>query len=227
MVFSLLQGVIFFAIIILMIDFAKARQEMVEKQLKSRDIVDERVLQVMNQVPREEFVPPDKRKLAYNDGPLLIGQSQTISQPYIVALMTQLLELKGREKVLEVGTGSGYQAAILAGLTREVFTIERHQELLAKARKVFKKLKIKKIRAKVSDGSQGWQEKAPFEAIIVTAAAEDIPQALIEQLADGGRLVIPVGKGYYQQLIRLMKKGKRIEKENFGGCAFVPLITES
>lgn len=223
----MLRRVIFFAILILMIDFTKARQEMIEEQLASRDIIDKKLLRAMSQIPREEFVPSNKRKLAYNDAPLPIGQSQTISQPYIVALMTQLLTLSGREKVLEVGTGSGYQAAILAGLAREVFTIERHRGLLEKARKVFKKLKIKRIKAKVGDGSQGWQEKAPFEAIIVTAAAEDIPQALIEQLADGGRLVIPVGKGYYQQLIRLTKKGKRIEKEDFGGCAFVPLITES
>lgn len=208
-------------------DFSFQRKQMVKEQLKKRDIVDKKVLKVMGQVPREEFIPPTNKELAYTDQPLSIGQGQTISQPYIVALMTQLLELKGQEKVLEIGTGSGYQAAILSCLVREAYSIERHPRLLEKAKKVFEKLGIKNIQTKVGDGSKGWKEKAPFEAIIVTAAAKKVPEALTEQLAEGGKLVIPTDKRYWQvqELIRLTKKGKKLKKESFGGCAFVPLVT--
>lgn len=208
-------------------DFSFQRKQMVKEQLEKRDIVDKKVLKVMGQVPREEFISPTNKELAYTDQPLSIGQGQTISQPYIVALMTQLLKLKGQEKVLEVGTGSGYQAAVLSYLAREVYSIERHPRLLEKAKKVFEKLGIKNIQAKVGDGSKGWKEKAPFEAIIVTAAAKKVPEALAEQLAEGGRLVIPTDKRYWQvqELIRLTKKGKKLKKESFGGCAFVPLVT--
>lgn len=200
------------------------------EQLRGRDIIDRRVIQAMLEIPREEFVPPDFRFQAYFDGPLPIGEGQTISQPYIVALMTQLLALKREEEVLEVGTGSGYQAAILAKLARKVYTIERNKVLLAKAKKIFKKLGIDNIVTKLGDGSQGWEDYAPFEGIMVTAAAERIPLALVEQLAEGGRLVIPVGGGWGQDLVRITKgvkgvKGtKGIKKESFGGCAFVPLI---
>lgn len=207
-------------------NFASQRVEMVEKQLRGRDIADERVLKVMSQVPREKFIPPAYQDQAYVDGPVPIGQGQTISQPYIVALMTQLLDLKGREKVLEIGTGSGYQAAILSYLVSQVFSIERHQGLLTKAQKIFKKLRLGNIKTKVGDGSKGWQDEAPFEAIIVTAAAPKIPEMLTKQLAEGGRLVIPVGRGYWQELIRITKKGKKLKKESFGGCAFVPLVAE-
>lgn len=201
---------------------------MVKKQLEKRDIVDKRVLRVMKQVPREEFVSLGNRKLAYTDQPLPIGENQTISQPYIVALMTQLLELKGGEKILEIGTGSGYQTAILSYLAKEVYSIERHSQLLVEAKMVFKKLGIKNIRIKKGDGAKGWQEKASFEAIIVTAAAKKIPEDLIKQLAEKGRLVIPVDKKHWgQELIRLTKKGKKLKKENFGGCAFVPLVTQN
>lgn len=205
-------------------DFALERRRMVKQQLAERDIVDGRVIEVMSQIPREEFIPPEYQTQAYFDGPLPIGEGQTISQPYIVALMTQLLELKGKEKVLEVGTGSGYQAAILAKLAREVYTIERHRELLNKAKMVFKELGIKNIRAELGDGSKGWLKYAPFEAIIITAAAAQIPQKLVEQLAEGGRLVIPVGSGLWQELIRVTKRRGRLIKENFGGCSFVPLV---
>ncbi len=209
-------------------DFSSEQEQMIKEQLEKRDIVDKRVLKAMKQVPREEFVLSSNKKLAYTDQPLSIGESQTISQPYIVALMTQLLKLKGGEKVLEIGTGSGYQTAILSYLVKEVYSIERHYQLLAKAKMVFKKLGIKNIRVKEGDGARGWQEKAPFEAIIVTAAAKKVPEDLIKQLAEKGRLVIPVNKKHWgQELIRLTKKGKKLEKENFGGCAFVPLVTQN
>jgi protein-L-isoaspartate(D-aspartate) O-methyltransferase len=207
------------------VDFSRLREEMVENQLRSRDIIDQKVLKVMAKIPREEFVSSGQKSRAYEDGPLSIGSGQTISQPYIVALMTQLLGLKGKEKVLEIGTGSGYQAAVLSYLAGEVYSIERHQELLEQARKTLDKLGIKNIKLKLGDGSRGWPKAAPFEAIIVTAAAAKIPKALTDQLADSGRLLIPVGRGYWQDLIRLTKKGKKFKKESFGGCVFVPLIT--
>jgi len=207
------------------IDFLNLRRRMVEEQLRTRDIVDERVLEAMGKVPREEFVPEEERDRAYEDRPLPISQKQTISQPYIVALMTQLLKLSGGGRVLEIGTGSGYQAAVLSYLTGRIYSIERHPELAKQAQKIFKDLKIENIVVKVGDGSKGWQEEAPFEAIIITAAAEKIPQALIDQLTEGGRLVAPVGKGYWQELIRITKKNGKLEEENFGGCAFVPLVS--
>lgn len=206
------------------LNFAKARKEMLMTQLKNRGINDRKVLKVMGKIPREKFVPQDYQFQAYEDGPLPIGRGQTISQPYMVALMTQLLALKGEEKVLEVGTGSGYQAAILACLAKKVYTIERHRELFEKARQVFQKLSLKNIEAKWGNGFQGWPEKGPFEAIIVTAAAEKIPPSLVDQLKDGGRLVAPVGSSFGQRLLRITKKGRRLEKEDFGGCVFVPLI---
>jgi protein-L-isoaspartate(D-aspartate) O-methyltransferase len=212
-----------------MMDFRQARKEMAVRHLRGRDIVDERVLRAMGFVPREEFLPKAYRERAYDDGPLPIGRGQTISQPYIVALMTQLLGLQGGEKVLEVGTGSGYQAAVLASLARQVLTIERHGALLEKAERVFRKLGLKNIKTRLGDGSLGWREEAPYEAIVVTAGAREIPQPLIDQLADGGRLVIPLGSRTlrgWQELIRLSKKGKKIKRESFGGCAFVPLVTE-
>lgn len=197
---------------------------MVESQLEGRDIVDQKVLKVMGEIPREKFVPPSERSRTYNDGPLPIGQGQTISQPYIVALMTQLLELKEKEKVLEIGTGSGYQAAILAKLAKEVYSIERHKKLLEKAKKVFRRMGLNNIKTKHGDGSQGWKKHAPYDAIIVTAATKKIPQKLIEQLADGGKLVLPIGSGFWQRLVRIEKKSGKLAKEDFGACAFVPLI---
>ena len=208
-------------------NFVFQRERMVIEQLVSRDIIDKRVIGAMLEIPQEEFIPLEYRYQAYADEPLPIGEGQTISQPYIVALMTQLLGLKGEEKVLEVGTGSGYQAAILAKLAKEVYTIERHKSLLAKTKRVFEKLKLDNIVARVGDGSKGWEKYAPFEGIIVTAAAKSIPPALVEQLAIGGRLVIPVGSGWGQDLLRLTKTGKRIKKESFGACAFVPLVVSN
>lgn len=197
---------------------------MVSQQLEARGIKDRAVLRAMREIPRELFVPKEKRFQAYNDGPLTIGQGQTISQPYIVALMTQLLKLKGQEKVLEIGTGSGYQAAILAKLAKKVYTIERHPSLLKKAKAVFRSLGLKNIETRCTDGAKGWPEKATFEAIMVTAAALTVPQALIDQLADPGFLVAPVGSGVYQKLLRLKKKNGKLVKEDFGGCVFVPLV---
>jgi len=200
------------------------RERMVREQLTSRNIRDPRVLSAMRSVPREQFIPPEHRHLAYADGPLPIGQSQTISQPYIVALMTQLLELQGDERVLEVGTGSGYQAAILSYLAKSVDTIERHAQLARRAEQALSQLGLENISVHVGDGSQGLPEAAPFEAIIVTAAAPDIPQPLLEQLADGGRLVIPVGGRRGQYLQRLRRQGDAFKSEILEPVAFVPLL---
>jgi protein-L-isoaspartate(D-aspartate) O-methyltransferase len=197
---------------------------MVESQLVRRGIKDRRVLDAMRQVPRHLFVPKDTRGLAYCDGPLPIGQGQTISQPYIVALMTELLELTGQEKVLELGTGSGYQAAILSRLVRQVYSVERHAALAEQAEKVFAQLGYDNIVISVGDGTLGWPEHSPYEAIIVTAAAPDVPQPLMEQLADGGRLVAPVGSRWSQVLAKVKRQGETLTKEHLTAVAFVPLV---
>lgn len=204
--------------------FAKLRKQMVEDQLKSRGINNLRVLWTMEKVPREEFVPEDQKSLAYEDFPLPIDCNQTISQPLMVAQMTQLLELSGSEKVLEIGTGSGYQAAVLAELAKKVYTIESYKELAFNAQKVFKKLGYKNIEVVVGDGTCGLPKFAPFNGIIVTAGAPKIPQPLIEQLAKDGRLVIPLGDRLFQILTRITKKDSKLITEEFGGCRFVPLI---
>jgi protein-L-isoaspartate(D-aspartate) O-methyltransferase len=187
-------------------DFDRQRAAMVTGQIEERGIKDTRVLEAMRKVKRHLFVPPIYRPLAYADGPLPIGMGQTISQPYIVALMTELLDLKGNEKVLEIGTGSGYQAAILAELAKEVYTIEILEPLARQAEKLLTELGYRNIHVKIGDGFLGWPEKAPFDAIIVTCAPEEIPAALIEQLAEGGRLVIPVGVQW--QNLKLVQKTK-------------------
>ncbi len=197
---------------------------MVEEQLIRRGIVDERVLEAMRRVPRHLFVPEDLRHLAYRDSPLPIGEGQTISQPYIVALMTQALELKGSEKVLEIGTGSGYQAAILSLLAREVYTVERIPSLAERAERTLARLGYKNVRVKVGNGSLGWPEHAPYEGIIVTAATEQVPPPLREQLADGGRLVAPVGGRWSQTLIRLRRRGDQFIREHLTSVVFVPLV---
>ena len=208
--------------------FARARQEMVERQLKGRDITDARVLATMGKIPRHRFVGPSWAGQAYNDQPLPIEEGQTISQPYIVALMTQLLELKGPEKVLEVGTGSGYQAAVLAELVKQVYTIEILPGLAKSAAARLKALGYANVEVRAGDGYQGWPERAPFDAIIVTAAAEHIPPPLIKQLKEGGRLVIPVGSTtYFQTLTLLTKKNGKTEIQHLLGVAFVPLIGEA
>ena len=201
-------------------------KKMIAQQIKSRGIKDENVIQAFMKVPRHFFVPENLVSLAYSDRPLPIGEGQTISQPYMVALMTELLDLKDKDKVLEIGTGSGYQTAILAELAREVYTIERIATLLEKAIQILEKLKYKNIHFKLDDGSRGWIDFAPYDKIIVTAGSPDIPCVLLQQLKDGGRMVIPVGSRYNQDLKVVFKKGKNIEIKDAGGCIFVPLVGE-
>ncbi len=210
-----------------MIDHYKiARQRMVESQLVPRGIKDKKVLDAMRKVPRHLFVDEALYSQAYGDFPLSIGEGQTISQPFMVAIMTEALELKGKERVLELGTGSGYQTAILAETCYKVYSIERISALASQARKVLDKLGYGNVVVKIGDGTLGWKEEAPFDAIIVTAGAPDIPQPLVAQLNIGGRLVIPVGSEFVQSLIRVRKTEKGIEKEDMGGCRFVKLIGE-
>jgi len=190
----------------------------------SQEIRDKRVLAVMSRVPRELFVPSDYRYAAYEDIPLSIGYGQTISQPFIVALMTQALELKGSEKVLELGTGSGYQTAILAGLAKWVVSIERVPQLAESARQIVEKLGYTNVDIHTAVEALGWPDGAPYEAIIVTAGAPRVPDALLEQLTLGGRLVIPVGSRWEQDLLRVTRKKKGNVVEDLGGCRFVPLI---
>ena len=206
------------------IDFEKERSRMVEEQIAYRGVTDPRVLAAMGKVPRHEFMPEALRSQAYGDHAMPIGEGQTISQPYIVALMTELLELKGDERVLEIGTGSGYQAAVLADLCQKVFTVERVKNLADKARATLDRLGYKNVAMKVFDGTYGWKEMAPFDAIIVTAAAPDIPSALVEQLKEGGRLVIPVGERYTQVLVKVVRTATGVLRTESIPCVFVPLI---
>jgi protein-L-isoaspartate(D-aspartate) O-methyltransferase len=200
------------------------RAVMVEQQLMARGIDDEAVLKAMKKVPRDQFVPHEYRDSSYKDGPLPIGDGQTISQPYMVALMTQCLQLQGHEKVLEIGTGSGYQMAVLLSLTPSVYSIERLPSLAQYAADNLQSLGYKDLHIKVADGSCGWPEEQPFDGIIVTAGAVDIPQVLKDQLADNGRLVIPVGPRYTQDLLRVTRRGIEFITEAFTACVFVPLI---
>jgi len=205
-------------------DYTEACDSMVRLQIAARGIHDERVLAAMRIVPRHLFVPERTRRSAYQDGPLSIGQRQTISQPYIVALMTEALELEGDEHVLEIGTGSGYQAAILSLLASHVYTVERIPELAAKAEELFLCLGYDNISRYVGDGSLGWPKQAPYEAIIITAASPKVPEPLTDQLAEGGRLVAPVGGSWSQSLIRIRKKGGSLQRQHLTSVAFVPLI---
>ena len=207
-----------------MIDFPKARLRMVEEQIIGRGIKDPRVIAAMKKVPRHLFVEEALQSQAYSDHPLPIGEKQTISQPYIVALMTEALRLEGRGKVLEIGTGSGYQTAVLAELAGKVFSIERIRSLTIKARKLVYELGYLNVEIKFSDGTSGWAEEGPFDAIIVTAGAPEIPQPLVDQLIIGGRLVVPVGDPYSQDLLRIIKTEQGMKKEDLGGCRFVKLI---
>ncbi len=206
--------------------YYKKRWEMVENQLISRGIKDSRVIKAMLKIPRHEFIPEDLRDLAYNDNPVPIGIDQTISQPYIVALMTELLSLKENERVLEVGTGSGYQAAILAEIGCEVYTIEIIESLSLTSQTVLDRLGYKNIHFKIGDGYRGWTEMAPFDAIIVTAAPGHTPQPLIDQLKVDGRMVIPVGD-FYQDLLLIQKTPKGINKKNVTPVRFVPMTGEA
>ncbi|MBU1341106.1 MAG: protein-L-isoaspartate(D-aspartate) O-methyltransferase [Proteobacteria bacterium] len=204
--------------------FVSWRREMVEKQIISRGVTDPLVLEAMFTVPRHLFVSEALVDSAYGDFPLPIGEGQTISQPYIIAEMTQSLELKGHERVLEIGTGSGYQAAVLAQIVYKVYTIERNNTLFLQTRKLFDTLKYHNIVTRYSDGTQGWKQEGPFDAIIVTAGGHQIPSPLIEQLSIGGRLIMPVGGNFSQELIRLEKTEEGIKTTNLGACRFVKLI---
>ncbi len=203
-------------------DFEAARTRLI-KHLGS-EVKDKRVLAVMARVPREYFVPAERRHLAYEDRPLPIGLDQTISQPFIVALMTEALELTGSEKVLEIGTGSGYQTAILAELTRLVITIERLPALAESARKVLDSLGYTNIVMHLADGTLGWPEEAPYDAIIATAGAPSVPSNLVAQLAIGGRMVIPVGSRYLQELYKVTRQRDKNTIQKLGGCRFVSLV---
>lgn len=208
--------------------FKTARQRMIEKDLKGRDIADPQVLEILGRVPRHLFVEKSLQRQAYADHPLPIGEGQTISQPYIVALMTQILRIKPGEKVLEIGTGSGYQAAVLAELTDQVFSIEIREKLTQAASKTLKELSYNQVRLKSGDGYFGWEEFAPFDAIIVTCAANHIPPSLIKQLKEGGRLILPLGSTtYFQTLTLITKKGGQPEVQHLMGVAFVPMTGEA
>ena len=202
------------------------REKMVSTQIEARGIHDQRVLEAMRKVPRHLFVGEALQDQAYGDFPLPIGEGQTISQPYIVAEMTVALELTQDDRVLEIGTGSGYQTAILAELAYRVYTIERVRKLLVGTRKILDQLTYHNVVAKCSDGTKGWSEESPFDAIIVTAGAPEVPEALVEQLKMGGRLVIPVGGRFSQTLFKVVRHEDGICKINLGGCRFVKLIGE-
>src|SRR4051812_37024928 len=207
-------------------DFAAQRQRMVEQQLKPRGIKDERVLAAMAKVPREEFIPANVRTAAYEDGPLPIGYDQTISQPYVVAFMTEQLRPKRSDRVLEIGSGSGYQAAILAELVADVYTIEIVEPLAKSAEATVQRLGYKNVHVRIGDGYKGWPEEAPFDAFIVTCAPEKVPQPLVDQLKDGGRMVIPVGERFAQQLYLLEKKNGQLKESATLPVRFVPMLRE-
>ncbi|MFQ5876954.1 MAG: protein-L-isoaspartate(D-aspartate) O-methyltransferase [Acidobacteriota bacterium] len=202
--------------------FVRARQRMVREQIEARGIRDPRVLEAMRRVPRHLFVPEPWRSRAYEDGPLPIGEGQTISQPYIVAFMTEALRPRSTDRILEVGTGSGYQAAVLASIVARVFTVEILPGLGEQARRLLHELNYDNVEVRIGDGHAGWPEHAPFDAIIVTAAPEEVPPALIDQLVTGGRLVIPVGRRE-QHLIRLTRTAEGVERETLLPVRFVPL----
>jgi protein-L-isoaspartate(D-aspartate) O-methyltransferase len=205
-------------------NFEKAREEMIKYQIQGRGIRDKRVLSAISSIPREKFVLEGEKDNAYLDCPLPIGMGQTISQPFMVALMTQCLSLKGPETILEVGAGSGYQAAILSKLAKIVYTIERFSLLADRAEKIFKELDIKNVTVIVGDGSKGLEKFAPYDGIIVTAGAPEIPKSLIDQLNEKGRIVIPVGNSFSQDLLLGIKEKGKLKIKNYGGCVFVPLV---
>jgi protein-L-isoaspartate(D-aspartate) O-methyltransferase len=206
------------------VNFERARARMVDQQLVGRNISDTRVLAAMAHVERHRFVEEALRDRAYDDKPLPIGEYQTISQPFIVGLMTQALELRGHEHVLEIGTGCGYQTAILAELAASVYSIERLSSLASAARKLLDVLGYDNVAVRVGDGTLGWADAAPFDAIVVTAGTPSLPRPLIEQLGEGGRLVFPIGEEELQTLVRIRKERGRLHEEYFGDCRFVKLI---
>jgi protein-L-isoaspartate(D-aspartate) O-methyltransferase len=206
--------------------FADDRRRMVEEQIRCRGIRNERVLAAMERVPRHLFVPENLRRVAYEDRPLPIGEGQTISQPYIVALMTDLLDPHAGDRILEIGAGSGYQAAILGELASEVITLERIPSVAAQARRNLSLAGSQRVQVMVADGTLGHPQKAPYQGILVTAGAPEVPPPLIGQLADGGRLVAPVGPHGVQELVRIVREDEKIRRESHGGVVFVPLIGE-
>lgn len=220
------RAVKFFLRIMDKTDFQKLRNLMVDTQLIPRGIRAPRVLEAMRKVPRHLFMDESMWYKAYDDMALPVGEGQTISQPYMVAIMTELLDLKGDEKVLEIGTGSGYQAALLAELSQEVYTLERIQSLSEKAGEKLRGLGYPDVHLKVGDGTLGWPEAAPFDRILITAGAPEIPEPLIEQLADGGMILAPVGDRFSQQLVRVTKQNGKLLKEYHTSCVFVPLVGE-
>ena len=207
-------------------DFTRLREAMVKRQIMDRGVNDPDVIRAMREVPRHLFVPQKNRAFSYADHPLPIGEGQTISQPYIVAFMTEALKLRPGERVLEIGTGSGYQAAVLAELINEVYSVEIIETLGIRAQKTLGALGYKNIHIKIGDGHKGWPQKAPFDAIIVTCAPEQIPRALVEQLKEGGRMIIPVGRnGAVQKLVRAVKREGRLKTEDVMLVRFVPMVT--
>ncbi|MFB0527292.1 MAG: protein-L-isoaspartate(D-aspartate) O-methyltransferase [bacterium] len=207
-------------------DFKSLQEEMVTQQIMRRGVVTPKVIEAFRKVPRHLFVPEQFRSHSYNDHPLPIGEGQTISQPYMVALMTDLLDLSEEDRVLEIGTGSGYQAAILAELGKEVYTVERHESLAERAEKLLKELNYQNVKVLVGDGTKGWEEFSPYQKIIVTASAPDVPQPLFVQLDEMGKLVIPVGGRWSQDLILVQKRKGKMIRNSICGCVFVPLIGE-
>ncbi len=205
-------------------DFAKLRERMVEEQLKPRGINDPLVLQVFSEVERYRFVPEEFRASSYADYPINIGEGQTISQPFIVAIMTQALELNPQDKVLEIGAGSGYQTAILAELAKEIYSVERIESLAKNAEALLSELGYKNIKIKIGDGTLGWEEKAPFDKIIITAASPRIPLPLAQQLAENGKLILPLGDSFSQVLTLVEKKADQLLRQEICSCIFVPLV---
>lgn len=206
--------------------YERQRDEMVSRQIEARGVTDSKVLFAMRKVPRHLFVSEALRDQAYSDYPLPIGEQQTISQPFIVAEMTQALALEKDDRVLEIGTGSGYQAAILAQIVSRVYTIERIHSLYRNTRRLFDQLRYHNVITRYSDGTTGWKEEAPFDAIIVTAGAPKIPPALVDQLAVGGRMILPVGNQHSQDLVKIIKDEEGVIQSNLGGCRFVKLVGE-
>lgn len=204
--------------------YKTARERMVEEQLECRGISDRRVLAAMERIPRDRFVPPDQKHSAYDDRPLPIGEGQTISQPYMVALMTQCLRIEGTERVLELGTGSGYQTAILADIAAEVYTIERLPELARSAKARLEERGYRNVHFRTGDGSGGWPEEAPFDRILVTAGMPRVEDVLVSQLGPDGRLVAPVGSRSFQELTVVERVGSEVREHQSGGCTFVPLV---
>ena len=208
-------------------DFDRLREKMVDTQIVARGITDPDVVAAMKKVPRHRFVPEKSRASSYNDHPLPIGEGQTISQPYIVAFMTDALDLTPRDRVLEIGTGSGYQAAVLAELAGTVYTIEIVESLGKRAKKTLKELGYDNVHVRIGDGYKGWPREAPFDAVMVTCAPEEIPQPLVDQLKEGGRMIIPVGRVYgVQKLIKCVKRGGQLNTEEVMMVRFVPMVGE-